>query len=620
MRNRFCTIILLVAWIGQMLIGILPGKTEPDVLGRDLEAMGHSVFTARPMLRHSEELEYHCWTAWLSTEDLAALVVYHADRLAPRLWPVHFRHKRRRGGGQKHPSRCPLRAEEEADEEDPLRSPAGSGGPKSDDMYEPQRWGLSPDLSRELPERLYHFWECYCDCFRTKTHNTGEYAYHYLSALLRMDTKRNYTNIGRATGQAGENIQHFMSNSPWLARRSWEQVQEEIEATPGLERGGVLILDESADVKAGGESAGAGRQHNGRLGKIDMSVVGVFLAYANLIHPRRPVWAWVDGELFLQEFWFTPEMAERREKTGVPGEREFASKVDLGWKMIQRVQAKGLPFETVACDDLYGRSKDFRDKLAGAEIVYMADVPRNTQVYLKKPVLGVPKRKGNRGRKPTRLQVINGVKPVQAHRVARRDDTEWRRVRVRPIERGELNDPFAARRVWTLREGQAEPVEDWLVIRREAENRYSYALSNAPADASLADLAWLKCQRYFVERANQDAKSEAGWDELEARKYRGWEHHLALVILATWFVAQVKWDWGQRYAQDPSLAQQFEVEVLPAPSMANIRLLLRAAMPLPQPTPEQAVARVVETFVRRTRSRRSRLKRQRAMYNATAPP
>ncbi len=78
------------------------------------------------------------------------------------------------------------------------------------------------------------------------------------------------------------------------------------------------------------------------------------------------------------------------------------------------------------------------------------------------------------------------------------------------------------------------------MIRREAKNRHNYSLSNAPADASPEYLAWLKCQRYFVERTNQDAKSEAGWDELEARRYRGWEHHLALVILAVWFAAQTK--------------------------------------------------------------------------------
>jgi SRSO17 transposase len=435
-----------------------------------------------------------------------------------------------------------------------------------------------------------------------------------------LDTNRNYTNIGRATGQSSENIQHFMSNSPWIARRVWEQVQADIKATPGLARGGVVILDESADKKAGDESAGAGRQYNGRLGKVDMSQVGVFLAYANLTHPHRPVWAWVDGELFLQEFWFTPEMAEQRQKAGVPDDREFATKVKLGWKTIQRAQANGLPFEALICDSLYGRSKWFRDALTDADIIYMADVPRNTQVYLEKPALGVPERKGKRGRKPTSLQVVNGVESFPVHQIARCDDTEWHRVRVRPTERGELNDPFAARRVWTLREGKEEPVEEWLVVRQEASNRCKYALSNAPADAALSDLAWLKCQRYFVERANQDAKSEAGWDELEARKYRGWKHHLALVILATWFVAQVKWHWGQRYTRDPSLAQQFELEVLPALSMANFRLLLRAAMPLPQPTPEEAVAQVIEGLVNRTRSRRSRMGRQRSTCNATAPP
>jgi SRSO17 transposase len=491
---------------------------------------------------------------------------------------------------------------------------------KSYSVLAPHRWGLSPELSQELPERLQGFWEQYAECFKTKTRDTSEYAYHYLSGLLRMETKRNYTNIGRATGISGENIQHFMSNSPWSTQTVLEQVREEIKGTPGLERGGVVILDESAD-EAGEKKAGAGRQHNGRLGKVDLSQVGVFLAYANLTHPDRLVWTWVDGELFLQEFWFTPEMADLRKQLGIPPEQKFETKIEKGWEMIQRVQAQGLPFEAVACDDLYGRSTWFRDQVAGAGLVYMADVPRNTQVYLEQPVLGVPERKpGNRGPKPTRIQVLNGVKPFPVHRVARRADTTWARVRVRPIERGELNDPFAVRRVWTLREKKTEPVEEWLVIRREAKNRYNYSLSNAPSDASIEDLAWLKCQRYFVERANQDAKSEAGWDELEARKYRGWEHHLALVILAVWFAAQTKWKWVRRIIRDPTLAQQLAVDMLPALSMANIRLLLRAAMPLPQPTPEEAVTLVIEHLVNRTRSRSSRLKRQRIVPYANAPP
>jgi len=79
-----------------------------------------------------------------------------------------------------------------------------------------------------------------------------------------------------------------------------------------------------------------------------------------------------------------------------------------------------------------------------------------------------------------------------------------------------------------------------LVIRHEDDQRYTYALSNAPADTPSERLAWLKCVRHFVERTNQDSKSEIGWDELQAQKFRAWEHHLAMTILATWFIAQTK--------------------------------------------------------------------------------
>jgi len=61
-----------------------------------------------------------------------------------------------------------------------------------------------------------------------------------------------------------------------------------------------------------------------------------------------------------------------------------------------------------------------------------------------------------------------------------------------------------------------------------------------------------------VERANQDAKSELGWDELEAQKYLAWMHHLALTILSLRFITQTKIEWAEQYARDPSLLQQFE--------------------------------------------------------------
>jgi SRSO17 transposase len=482
------------------------------------------------------------------------------------------------------------------------------------DASDPRRWGLSDEAIANLGNRLRDFWSRFRHCFRTKTRDSSEHAWTYLRGLLGMETERNFANIARRVtdpDEDGQNVQQFMSDSPWSAQAVPQQVQREIAATPELRTGGVLLLDESPDEKAGPKCAGAGRQHNGRLGKIEMSQVGTFLAFY-----KGVVWTWVDGELFLPEHWFTPEMADERKRVGVPAERQFATKIELGWQMIQRVKANGLPFEAVACDDLYGRSGWLRHEMDASGIIYMAEVPENTQVYLSQPDFGVPPlRPDQHGRKPTRPQVLSADQPVEARQVTQLPETHFQRFRVRSTERGELDDPFAMRRVWTIRNGQL--AEEWLVIRHEDSQRYTYALSNTPADTPLERLAWLKCVRHFVERANQDAKSETGWDELQAQKHRAWEHHLALTIQATWFIAQTKLDWATTYARDPQLSQQMELEALPPLSVANVRQLLQAVMPLPQLSPEQAAHLVVKHLVNRSRSTRSRLRAQRRARSPT---
>jgi len=452
---------------------------------------------------------------------------------------------------------------------------------------------------------LIGFWQRFRLCFRTQTRDASQYALHYLSGQLRLEAKRTFVNLARTAAVSEQNIQHFMSNSPWSAQAVVRQVQVEITTTAGLHHGGVLVLDESAEAKAGDQSAGAARQHNGRLGKIDMSQVGTFLTYIN-----GPVWTWVDGELFLPESWFAADKADLRKRLGIPDARQFATKVDLGWQMIQRAQKNGLPFEALACDDLYGRVKWFRAALDHAKILYMADVPANTVVYLDRPVVAVPRGPvGGIGRPPVRPQVRTERPPVTVADVARRDDTQRCTIRVRATERGEITGPFAFRRVWTISD-ESVVREEWLVMRWEADGDCTYSVSNAPADVSFDRLATLKCIRYFGERSHQDAKSEAGWDDLQARTYRAWEHHLALTVLATWFIAQTKLDWMQQGQRDPSLMHEFAVDVLPALSMANVRMLLRAVMPLPELTPEKATDLVVTHLVNRTRSRKSRMNRK----------
>jgi SRSO17 transposase len=428
-----------------------------------------------------------------------------------------------------------------------------------------------------------------------------------------MEDGRNFANIERRLLSGdGQAVQQFMSDSPWEAGAVFGQIQADIRARPALQQGGLLILDESADEKAGDDSPGASRQYNGRLGKVDLCQVGVYLTYA---HPPLGVWALVDGELFLPAEWFTPDWADRRQVLGLPDERTFASKPDLGWQMIQRAQAQGLPFDQVACDDLYGKSRELRAALDAAHLGYAAEVPADTQVYLHPPRVGIPRKRPKQGRTPTRPKVLSGHVPHEVRAVSGRGSTGWQRLTVRPSERGELVADFAVCPVWTVTPaGQVRA--EWLVMRRDTEHRVTYTLLNASPNTPTIALIERSCQRFFTERTFQDGKSELGWADFQARKYRAWEHHTALTAATTWFVAEVKLNWRERYARDPDLLQQLEVELLPALSTANVRDLLQAVLPVPQLTPQQAREVVAAHLVHRARSTGSRLKTQRNLLDS----
>jgi len=408
----------------------------------------------------------------------------------------------------------------------------------------------------------------------------------------------------------GQAMQHFMSNSPWSGPGVFEQIREDVRETPELRHGSLLILDESGEEKAGGQSVGSSRQYNGRMGKVDQCQVAVVLGYANWKVRPWPLWALVDAEIFLPEEWFGEAYAELRQKVEIPAERKaFETKPELGLKMIRRAKAEGVLFEAVLCDDLYGRSNKFRSELDADGLLYMADVSSNLRVYLEKPVIGTPEPKpGKKGPKPKQPQVLNGVRSYSVQQVGQFSDTSWQRLRIRTNERGVLEDQFAAHLVWTWGKEQTQARQEWLVMRIERNGDHTYAFSNAPQDASLQFLAELLCGRYFVERVIQDSKDEQGWDEFQAQKYLAWQHHTALTACALWFIATTKLSWAEECQRDPELVQQLEVEVLPALSTANVREMLRSVMPLPQLSPEEAQAQVVKHLVNRSRSTASRLR------------
>src|SRR4029453_16203307 len=136
------------------------------------------------------------------------------------------------------------------------------------DLHDPRRWGLSAEAISTVGARLYEFWLRCRDCFKTRTRDTSANAYAYLRGQLTMDNERHFAHMARnLTGDDGQALQHLMSNSPWAGQAIFGQMQAEIKATAVLAQGSRLMLDASADEKAGTHNAGASRQYNGRIGK-----------------------------------------------------------------------------------------------------------------------------------------------------------------------------------------------------------------------------------------------------------------------------------------------------------------------------------------------------------------
>lgn len=81
--------------------------------------------------------------------------------------------------------------------------------------------------------------------------------------------------------------------------------------------------------------------------------------------------------------------------------------------------------------------------------------------------------------------------------------------------------------------------EVWLIARRDLidPNDITYAFYNASKEISLTRLAQMLCTRYWVERALQNAKSEAGLDEYEVC---GWHHHMTLTLHAMLFLLELQ--------------------------------------------------------------------------------
>ena len=341
-----------------------------------------------------------------------------------------------------------------------------------------------------------------------------------------------------------------------------------------------LIIDESAFAKKGSASAGVARQWNGRLGKVENSQVGVFAA---LCRGRRVTL--LDSRLYVPLSWRRDK--RRCQRARIPeAARRFRSKCDLALDLVDGAVRHRVRFGYVAVDGGYGKDPAFLRALEARSLCFVADVHKAQRIWLSDPEPTVPMGRG-RGRPATKRRTDVPPQTV-AQWAARQPASAWKRISLRPGEKGTLRAEFLHTQVWVW-DGKEEKARRWrLLVRREcgAKTPSHYVLSNAEAAVSVGRLARMHASRFFIEHAFREAKSELAMADYQVRRWDAWHRHMALVMIAMLFLLKER------------LMLQEEAPLL---SLSDLVLVLYQLLPRPDPTPDQ-VAAIIEARHRRRRA------------------
>jgi SRSO17 transposase len=378
---------------------------------------------------------------------------------------------------------------------------------------------VPPTLFRGVIGRLESFAQPFVAALpspESRTHSRT-----YISGLLSDAERKNAESIAYRYDLDRQVLPRFIGEVAWDHEPLIDELNRQVVAAIGRPDA-VLVFDPSAFPKKGTASVGVQRQWCGRLGTVDNCQVGVYLGYVS-----DNDHALVDFRLYLPREWAKDR--KRRTKAGVPKGVRYQTRHELALEMLAR-RGPSLPHGWVAGDDEMGRPAWFRQRLAEDEQRYLLAVPSNTSI---RDLEEQPPPYGGHGRHPK--APFRGVRawcealPAEA----------WTKLTVRDGEKGPLEVEIVSRRVESKIDRRVVGFEETLVVVRYEDGgvlKHDYHLSNAARDTPLSEFARVTKAAHRVEDCLKRCKSEAGLGEYQVRNWRGWHHHMALSLIATWFL------------------------------------------------------------------------------------
>jgi len=332
-----------------------------------------------------------------------------------------------------------------------------------------------------------------------------------LGLLSGLDRKNCWT-IAEHRGDASpDGLQHLLSRAKWDA----DGVRDDLRCYVSEHLGdpaGILVVDETGDVKKGQQTVGTQRQYTGTAGRIENAQVAVYLTYAA---PRGH--ALIDRALYLPKCW--TDDPGRRERAGVPAAVEFATKPALAQQMITAALDAGVQARFVAGDEVYGNDSKLRSSLQQRAVGFVLAVSCSHRV---------PTAAG-----PVRADLLAAGLPRRS----------WQRLSAGAGTKGHRFYSWAYVRI-----EDGESGHHWLLVRRnDSTGERAYYRCYCPRPVPLIVLVRVAGQRWRIEESFQTAKGQAGLDEHQVRRWCSWHRWSTLAMLAMAFLAVTTADERDRH-------------------------------------------------------------------------
>lgn len=358
-------------------------------------------------------------------------------------------------------------------------------------------------------------------------------------------TGKSMQRVARSMDVPEGEIKRFVSESPWEYDRVQRHVIERVpEGLASMK--GAFIVDDVGLIKQGKHSVGVYRQYSGALGKVGNCQVAVNLVYSvpgGKLNADQKTWP-LGTRLYVPQAWAEDdEFAGLREEVHFPEDFEFQTKPQMAVEMLDQARDANVPHCATLADAGYGDDGEFRRALRERGEPYILGVtPSSLRVIPADARVSTPKPTRNGGRPRTASIHESNVQRESPAMIARRIK-EWTRVEWAEGTKGALSGLFHARRVRVVT-GAAErravtEETGWLLLEKRSNELKAYICWGLD-DAEIETLVEYAHLRWTIEQFHRDAKQILGLDRFEGRTWRGWHHHVTMVLLAYAFLATLR--------------------------------------------------------------------------------